>query len=90
MSKNDRSFNFPDATLQQHGTNVAEVLNTDIVEFKHFDSTFLDSYPEDIKAAIEEVRAIKTDMVVIDEMTEKTQAVYDAAAGCNSAYRTII
>ncbi|WP_430818051.1 hypothetical protein, partial [Carboxylicivirga marina] len=25
-----------------------------------------------------------------DEMTEKTQAVYDAAAGCNSAYRTII
>ncbi|TRX65911.1 hypothetical protein [Carboxylicivirga sp. M1479] len=89
MSKNDRLFNVPDATLQQHGTSVATVLPNDLEKFKFFDSTFLDSYPDTIKAAIEEVKAIKTDMVIIDEMTEKTQAVYDSAAACNRAYRTI-
>lgn len=89
MNKTDRIFNVPDAELQQFSDTVAETLPQDITDFKLFDSTFPDTYPTDIKTALGAVKAIKTDMVVIDEMTEKTQAVANAMAACNTAFKTI-
>ncbi len=89
MTKLIRVFNLQDAVLQQHGKNVSEVITEDIEQFKAFDSTFSESYPELLKTALDSVLGSSSDMVVIDEMAEKTQAVHDAMAACNTAFRTI-
>lgn len=89
MSKTERSYNLSDANLQQFSAVVGETLPKDIADFKHFDSTFPDTYPQTIKDALAEVQAIKTDMVIIDEMAEKTQAVNNAMGACNTSFRTI-
>lgn len=89
MGKNDRAFNLNDATLQQHGSTVAKTLPQDADMFKAFDSTFAEDYPGLIDACLADVQSIKTDMVVIDEMSEKTEAVNNAMAECNTAFRTI-
>jgi len=89
MSKNDRLFNVTDSTILQHGKTVAVTLPQDVGDFITFDSTMNDSYPSTIDEAVNAVIALKTDMVVIDEMAEKTLAVNDALAACNKSFRTI-
>ena len=89
MNKLERNYKLTDANLQQFGATVGETLPQDITAFQLFDSTFPDTYPQTIKDALANVQAVKTDMVVIDEMAEKTQAVYDAMAACNTAFRTV-
>lgn len=89
MSQNERQYNIPDADLLQHGKEVATVITEDIQDFKQFDATFQDDYPASIQQAIDTVKAMKTDMLVIDEMAEKTTAVNEALSACNRAYRTV-
>lgn len=89
MSKLERNFKLTDARLQQFGATVCETLPQDLLDFQAFDSTLPDNYADSIKAAIESIQTVKTDMVVIDEMAERTQAVNDDMAGCNTAFRTI-
>jgi len=89
MPRNERIYNIPDADLLQHSKEVATVIKEDIQDFKQFDATFQDEYPTTIQQAIDTVKAMKTDMLVIDEMAEKTTAVNEALSACNRAYRTI-
>ncbi len=89
MSQNERQYNIPDADLLQHGKEVATVITEDLQDFKQFDATFQDEYPTSIQQAIDTVKAMKTDMLVIDEMAEKTSAVNEALSACNRAYRTV-
>jgi len=89
MPKNERSYNITDADLLQHGETVATVIVEDIEDFTHFDATFQEEYPTSIQNAIGAVKAIKTDMVVIDEMAEKTTAVNKALTDCNRSFRNI-
>lgn len=89
MDKLLRLFNIPDAELLQHGETVSATMPEDLSHFITFDSTITEAYPTSIQAAITEVKAIKSDQVVIDEMTELTQAANNALAACNQAYRTI-
>jgi hypothetical protein len=92
MSKNDRLFNINDAALQQHALTVSKLITKDMESFKAFDSTFPDDYPSLIEVCHANVQSIKTDMVVIDEMTERTQRVHDAwmpATGPSAALNTL-
>ena len=89
MSQNERQYNITDADLLQHGETVAVVIVEDIEDFTRFDTTIQGEYPTTIQKAIGAVKAIKTDMLVIDEMAEKTTAVNKALTDCNRAYRTI-
>ncbi len=89
MSYKNRLFNIPDANLIEFGEVVAAKLPDDIVDVHNFDRTVTEAYPASIKAAINEVKAIPTDQVIIDEMAELTKNVNDALAACNKCYRTI-
>ena len=89
MSKNDRDFNFSDASLLSYGEVLAATMPNDVTNFNVFDNTINDQYPVKITDAIAEVKNIRTDQVVIDEMTEHTQAVNNALAACNSYYKTV-
>jgi len=48
-----------------------------------------DSYPSTINEAVNVVTNMKTDMVVIDEMAERTLNVNNALAACNRGFRTV-
>ncbi|WP_439183354.1 hypothetical protein [Carboxylicivirga taeanensis] len=89
MKKTERTYNLSDAVLLRYGNRIAEVIPEDFEAFKTFDTTFPDSYQADLKTSLASVMALKTDMVIVDEMAEKTQAVQEAMAACNSAFRTI-
>ena len=54
---------------------VASSLPNDISDFINFDDTFDENYHQIIQGGIDEVMGIRTDNVVIDEITELTQIV---------------
>lgn len=85
----NRLFNIPDANLIEFGEMVAEKLPEDIEELHNFDRTITEAYPASIRSAINEVKSIPTDQVIIDEMAALTKNVNDALAACNKCYRTI-
>ncbi len=85
----ERIFNFGDAQLLSFGGVVSKNLTNDLHAFKAFDSTFADDYPHIISVAIEDVMSIRTDNVVIDEMTELTETVNETLSQCNVTFKTI-
>jgi hypothetical protein len=89
MKKDTRLFSISDDKLRQHGETVAMSIGNDIGEFTAFDSTFDPAYDAVILNVINDLNAMKSDQVVIDEMTEYTQNSNDALAACNTAFRTI-
>ena len=89
MSKNDRVFNISDATLVQHGQKVNNTLTDDIGDFTGFDSTITNTYPTNIKIAVDAVLEVKKDDVVIDEMNEKTEATNQVLSECNTTFKSI-
>lgn len=89
MKKKARLFSFSDVVLMQHGAMVVKFLPEDLIDFIKFDSTFLPDYPAGIYTLISKLKTLKSDKVVIDEMTELTQTSNDALAACNRAFRTI-
>ena len=68
MHLNERKYRVSDALFLQHAETVVEFLPTDIQQFINFDSTFSVEYPGLIIGKISEVKAIKADQVVIDEL----------------------
>ncbi|WP_075591556.1 hypothetical protein [Labilibacter marinus] len=84
-----RNFNVADSKLISHGGVVASALPADIEDFKAFDNKFSETYPETIQAVVDEVLGLRSDNVVIDEMTELTQVVNDSLAACNTTFKTV-
>ncbi|MCT4648148.1 MAG: hypothetical protein N4A74_24380 [Carboxylicivirga sp.] len=89
MGSTIRHYSLPDADFIQVAGTMAENLKTDLSEFRAFDSTIQETYPEDIIAAIGEAKSIKSDMVIIDEMSERTQIVKDIMEKCNTFYKNL-
>lgn len=89
MEKHERNYKLPDAVLLE----VAERMNTSLVQhiddFTTFDTTFGNTYPAELTAALQEISTIDTDQVVIDQMAELTEKLDQAMASCNKAFRTI-
>ncbi len=89
MSENNRKFTIPDPTLLEHASRVKTTLSDDLDDFHAFDRTIDKETVKDLDSAIEKVNNIKTDDVVIDEMTELTDMVNLAMGNCNSAFKTV-
>lgn len=84
-----RKFNVADAIMLSYAGVVSANLGEDLPAFKAFDSTFFDDYPKRINDSIRDIKSIRTDNVVIDEMTELTEIVNATLSECNTAYKTL-
>lgn len=89
MKKIDRRYNIPDALLIEHAEKTVEVLPRDLGNFSEFDTTIDSAYPDSIREAIAGVYSVKSDNVLIDEMSAKTETLYKALGKCNRTYSTI-
>ena len=89
MSRNERLFKIPEASLLEHAEVVAEMFPTDAADFMALDSTFTVEYGTTIKNAVGAVTALKSDQVIIDQMAELTQDVLDSMGTCNTDYKTV-
>ena len=89
MSDNHRMYNSPDADLLQAGELMAASLPDDISEFKKFDSTIKDSYPEAIKTGIIRAMAIRPDKVVVQDQATLTQELYAEHDICVNSFQDI-
>lgn len=89
MPLNERLFKISEAELLEFAETTTDFLTTDLMDFSTFDSTITENYVLQIRQSIEQVKSIKSDQVVIDEMAELTQEVKNAMNDCNSAYKSI-
>ncbi len=89
MPINDRLFKMPEAHLLQFSGVVVSMYPIDVATFSAFDSTFTIDYGATIKNAIDVVTALKSDQVIIDQMTEHKQNVLNAMGKGNTDYKTI-
>lgn len=89
MPKNDRIYKIPDMDLLEFADTMVGFLPDDITDFSSFDSTLGKEDIIDIKQAIDEVYAVKSDDIVIDEQAELTEKVNNKLSECNKAYKTI-
>ena len=89
MSTNDRLYNYTDAAMIQHAETVNVSLTEDIADFTSFDSTVTETYPTSITSTLTEIKAIKSDQVVIDEMAALTEATTQKMQECSKSYNVI-
>jgi len=89
MAVNDRDFTISDGRLMEYGTSVASFLPDDLADFSAFDSTFNHSFIDNLRESMEDVRAVKSDDVVVDEQSEHTDKVREKMEQCNEAYTTV-
>ncbi len=89
MAKIYRIYNISDAILLEHSERLVGVIDKDIPKFSKFDTTINSSYSGSIKIAISKVYEIKSDTVIIDEMSVKTERLLSVHGECNRAYSTI-
>ena len=89
MNKIYRKSPLPDAVLYEHGSKVAMSLEDDIGDFSAFDSTIDRGYISKIEGALDGVREVKKDEVMVDEQTQLTDEVNRKMAACNKEYKTV-
>ena len=89
MDKIHRKSPLPDAVLYEHGSKVAMSLEDDIDDFSAFDSTIDRGFISKVKGALDNVREVKKDEVMVDEQTQLTDDVNRKMAACNKEYKTI-
>lgn len=89
MSNNIRLFNIPDSALLQSGEIMVVSLPDDNPAFTDFDSTISPQYPEAIRGAIDRVKAIHPDDVILQEQADLTLRVNTAHDRCYTSYQTI-
>jgi uncharacterized protein (UPF0305 family) len=68
---------------------LVEVIDKDTPLFSKFDTTINSNFSQSIKDAISRVYEIKSDTVIIDEMSAKTDLLLSVLGECNKAYSTI-
>ncbi len=89
MAKIYRDYNISDAILLEHSEGLVEVIDNNISEFTKFDTTIGSDYSASIKRSIDDVYGVKSDNVIVDEMSAKTDLLLSVLGECNKAYITI-
>ncbi len=89
MNKIYRKSPLPDAVLYEHGSKVVVSLEDDIKDFSAFDSTIDGGYINTLQGALDGVKDVKKDEVVVDEQNQLTEGVNRKMAECNQGYKTV-
>ncbi len=89
MDKNYRKSPLSDAVLHEHGSKVVVSLDEDIDDFTAFDSTIDRGFISTTQGALDEVRNVKKDEVMVDELSQHTNEVNRKMAACNKGYKTV-
>jgi hypothetical protein len=89
MDKTYRKSPLPDAVLYEHGSKVSVSLEDDLADFTAFDSTINRDFIHTLQGALDGVREVKKDEVMLDQQTQLTNEVYRKMAACNEGYKTV-
>ena len=89
MDKIYRKSPLPDAVLHEHGAKVSVSLVDDLADFTTFDSTIDRGFIQTLQGAVDDVREVKKDEVMVDELNQLTNEVNRKMAACNKGYKTV-
>lgn len=89
MSSNLRIYDIPDSDLLQAGEMMVVALPDDIASFTAFDSTLNADYPETLRSAIDKVKSIHTDVVIVQQQAKLTADLEAAHTQCYTSFQAL-